>query len=101
MSSSISYPDSEFLLAFPSPKLMKKHKPFALLLVLAVLHACGEPEETCTCACTCGSGEKTTIEAGSEAACASACEAHCGADSFTSSYDCRTEGATAETATER
>ena len=81
---------------------MLRKATLLLLLGAAVLLACGDPEETCTCACTCGSGEKSTIQgASSKAECANSCETHCGADSFSSSYDCKTKGAITETAPAR
>jgi hypothetical protein len=80
---------------------MSREKLLVLLLA-AVLPACGEPKETCTCTCTCGSGDKSTIEgASTEDECAGSCDMTCGADSNTSNYDCRTEGATSETTTLR
>ncbi len=81
---------------------MAKKITLLLLLAFATLFACGEPDETCVCTCTCGSGEKSTIDgAGSEAECASSCQTNCGADSYSSSYDCKTEGAIAETRADR
>lgn len=75
-------------------------KLLVLLLATATLTACGEPEETCVCSCTCGSGDKSTLSgASSIKSCASLCEMNCGNDSYTSSYDCKTEGATSETPT--
>jgi hypothetical protein len=64
-----------------------------LLLMVGGLHACGEPRETCTCTCTCGSGAKTTLDdATSDDDCANRCRDDCGNDSFTTNYDCTTEG---------
>jgi len=74
---------------------MAKKKVLVLLLAVAVLHACGEAKETCTCTCTCGNGEESTVKgASSEDDCSISCDMNCGADSYSSNYDCRTEGAT-------
>jgi hypothetical protein len=63
-----------------------------LLLAVAALPACGEPDETCTCTCACGSGETTTIDdAEDNEDCSSKCDASCG-DSYTTNFDCTTKG---------
>ena len=63
-----------------------------LLLAVAALHACGEPEETCTCTCACGSSPPTTLEdAEGNEDCSSKCDASCG-DAYTTNYDCTTKG---------
>lgn len=74
--------------------MTKKKLSFVLVVLLAVtaLHACGEGEETCTCACTCGSGRKTTIEDVKGEECSNRCEANCENDSYTTKYECTTEG---------
>jgi hypothetical protein len=73
--------------------MARKLTLFLVLFVIASLHACGDPEETCTCTCTCGSGAKDTIdEAASEDDCSSRCDTMCGNDSFTTNYDCTTKG---------
>jgi hypothetical protein len=80
---------------------MAKLRFLILLLAAGLPFACGKTEETCICTCTCGSGDKSTLEGtNSEAECASACQTNCGTDSWNASYDCRTEDATAETATD-
>ena len=66
---------------------------FLPLVAVAMLHACGEPKETCTCACTCGSGQKSTIEGtDDEEDCSNQCDAKCGNDSYSTNYDCTTKG---------
>ncbi|HEX6765880.1 MAG TPA: hypothetical protein VF103_10395 [Polyangiaceae bacterium] len=63
------------------------------LLAVAALASCGEPDETCTCSCTCGSGEKSTIDGtDDEEDCSNQCDTKCGADSYTTNYDCTTKG---------
>jgi hypothetical protein len=81
---------------------MAKGEIFGFLIVLSVLCGCGEGKETCTCTCVCGSGQKSTIDdASSEDDCASSCDSKCGDDSYSSSYDCHTQGASSETPTGR
>jgi len=71
----------------------KLSSALVLLLVAAVLHACGNSEETCTCTCTCGSGQKSTIKnTKNEDDCANQCDTKCGDDSYTTNYDCTTRG---------